>query len=256
MDLSGYYWATVSIGSCVIYSDTVKAVVSMKVANTNPNGSAIMTNATQAVANFSINHYSNSVHQIQIINPSVSFNKAGDNVDIKIMDASGAVLWNGPATRKSFHVWEPQVISNVVLNPGVIYAIEIDSDINDWVLYKPEVFPYTDGDDVFTVSGGNYTDGGTKTGAVPYLNFLMNSAVSIDEESVFTQVYPNPANDILNITLLNPGKLVLFDVQGKVVLEQGLEINNRLDISEIPAGLYIYEIETINGMAIGKVIIQ
>ena len=256
MDLTGFYWAEVSIGSCVIYSDTVKAIVSMKAANTNLNGSAIMTNATQASFTFSVNHYSNTLNFIQIINPSISFNKAGDNVDIKLMDPSGTVLWFGPATRQSFHIWETPGMVNIVLSPGVVYLIEIDSDINDWVLFKPDTFPYTDSDDVFTINSGDYTDVVSMTGAVPYLNFEMSSSVGIDEEAVFTEVYPNPANEVLNINLLNPGKLLLFDIQGKVVLEKDLEVKNKLDVSEIPAGLYIYEIETINGTAIGKVIIQ
>lgn len=79
-------------------------------------------------------------------------------------------------------------------------------------------------------------------------------------------VFPNPGNDILNI-LMNGGNspviyCSLINISGMQVLEKHLELSDEngyppLDISELPNGLYILEIDNGFGMKhIEKVLIQ
>ena len=54
-------------------------------------------------------------------------------------------------------------------------------------------------------------------------------------------IYPNPSSDYVNIFLPDKNKtnkILLFDVEGKLVLEQELQ-NNQLNIKHLPIGTYI-----------------
>ncbi|PLX07833.1 MAG: hypothetical protein C0596_08810 [Marinilabiliales bacterium] len=53
--------------------------------------------------------------------------------------------------------------------------------------------------------------------------------------------YPNPANDIIEFSNFNKNSIVeIYSVNGKLVFSQ--KINCKLDISEIPAGMYFIKI--------------
>lgn len=72
---------------------------------------------------------------------------------------------------------------------------------------------------------------------------LSNNDQFISEISL----YPNPVNDVISIR--NPGneqgRIVLFDILGKNILEENLSSNITLvDLSEFRSGVYIVKIET------------
>lgn len=76
------------------------------------------------------------------------------------------------------------------------------------------------------------------------------NAVSSNEVSKFG-VYPNPANDILNIAL--DGSLqgqstnsILYDVQGRFVKSFG-DSKNNLDVSGVAPGIYLLTVDVNNG---------
>ena len=63
------------------------------------------------------------------------------------------------------------------------------------------------------------------------------------------EVYPNPANDILNIALENNNntKINIIDITGKTVLTQELKAqNNIISVQNLESGLYFVEISTQN----------
>ncbi len=74
-------------------------------------------------------------------------------------------------------------------------------------------------------------------------------------------VYPNPTTDVLNVDLNFEGnaELRLLDINGKVILNRALtqdDLRISLDVSELPAGIYIYQVNADSGTASGKVIIE
>ncbi|GGB76105.1 hypothetical protein GCM10007424_15120 [Flavobacterium suaedae] len=76
------------------------------------------------------------------------------------------------------------------------------------------------------------------------------NSVSNSEFSKFG-VYPNPANDVLNITLDGSlegqsTKTVLYDVQGRFVKNFGGSKNN-LDVSGVAPGIYLLTVDVNNG---------
>jgi len=81
---------------------------------------------------------------------------------------------------------------------------------------------------------------------VKFISFL-----SIENPTIDFSVYPNPANDVLNITISeNNTSIVLFDVVGKNVSEMELiNGNNTLNIENLDAGVYFYSIKR-NGVSI------
>lgn len=98
-------------------------------------------------------------------------------------------------------------------------------------------------------------------------NFEYYAIASVDDHNGVqdAQVYPNPVADQLNVSFTNPESLPvtmrLTDVTGKVLrvetwpAVQG-EQHQRLDVSSLPAGLYLLELATEKGRLIRKVMVE
>jgi len=100
--------------------------------------------------------------------------------------------------------------------------------------------------------------------SIPFIqNFLYNivcGSVSVNDQlPIQTKIYPNPANEVLNIESNRPyDKVVIFDNFGRKVLE--LEINNsqsKIAIDNLKEGLYHLQLfnnsEQINCESIVKI---
>jgi hypothetical protein len=87
-----------------------------------------------------------------------------------------------------------------------------------------------------------------KRGNTPWdsLTVCINRSVSIDEnEELSFAVYPNPANDVINIsTKGTDGNSVIriTDVLGKVVLQEAISENKKLDVSDFKNGVYLINV--------------
>ena len=76
-------------------------------------------------------------------------------------------------------------------------------------------------------------------------------------------VYPNPASDILNISLGknidNIRSITLYDLNGKLITqvnEDDNEHNAKLNVSSLNSGIYVLKVETDNNQYNQKVIIE
>ena len=73
-------------------------------------------------------------------------------------------------------------------------------------------------------------------------------------------IYPNPANDILNIVVpneFNNSQITIHDLSGKIVVQQKLIAgNNASSLANLSEGIYIVEISNLNSSYIEKLIIQ
>lgn len=74
------------------------------------------------------------------------------------------------------------------------------------------------------------------------------------------KVYPNPAKDVLNIDLPNSTDtytLTLYSLLGKTVLHAQLDNSGPIDVSAIPSGMYLFNINNGEGAhKIGKLLIE
>jgi hypothetical protein len=72
----------------------------------------------------------------------------------------------------------------------------------------------------------------------------------IKEISKNITVYPNPASEFLNISGYNNLALnmEIYDVTGKLAMKESINgIKTRVDISTLPNGIYIYQLNTTEG---------
>lgn len=84
---------------------------------------------------------------------------------------------------------------------------------------------------------------------IPDLQLALNIGLSLQEEELFEfKVFPNPANEVLNIHIPTANDITtlrIFDVLGKSVLEIDITASSRqLDISSMASGLYILNFQS------------
>lgn len=64
-----------------------------------------------------------------------------------------------------------------------------------------------------------------------------NAEANAKENSLFA-VYPNPTNGVVNISGLEGGEVMLFDINGKLIYHQNVEGDVEFDLSNLPSGVY------------------
>ena len=84
------------------------------------------------------------------------------------------------------------------------------------------------------------------------LDLTINSSSEINTyaKQYEIQVFPNPTNDVLNVSLdkYKIKEISLLDIQGRVILTQSnLLDKNRIDLSNFVAGIYFLNITTFEG---------
>jgi hypothetical protein len=93
-----------------------------------------------------------------------------------------------------------------------------------------------------------------------YLTLGLGTALSTNQLiAQTTDIYPNPANNVLNIVSYNAGieKINIYNVNGQIVLNK--EVNNNkktINISSLESGIYIVDIISENTSVKRKLIIE
>jgi len=75
------------------------------------------------------------------------------------------------------------------------------------------------------------------------------------------KLYPNPANTVLSIDFnaVNnaPAHFTLINAIGQVVMDKKLnDIENKIDLTSVADGVYMYQLETANGIYTDKLVIK
>ncbi len=254
--LTGFYWATLQKGACLIYSDTIKAAVLNKLSNSNAQGNGIKTGATKSSFEFSLNHYSNTLTDLQILLPNVGHNKSAILIGIEIRK-QGVVLYQNLAVRETQNIWKVENI-NKLLQAGQTYTLEmLTKDVSNLILFKPQTLPFTEDNGIVNIISGQYTENGNVIqGAYPYVNFVFSSPIGIKENNLVANIYPNPAANLLFIEMQGAGSFKVLDIQGRIVLNAEVDGDVKLDISELTSGIYIYTLENELGVKMGKLVVE
>jgi hypothetical protein len=81
------------------------------------------------------------------------------------------------------------------------------------------------------------------------INLDLCTSVEEVQNDNLASIYPNPAKDILNVNLANDNAtLTVFDLTGKVIMmEQLINRTNRINVSELTNGFYVYNVRTLEG---------
>lgn len=77
----------------------------------------------------------------------------------------------------------------------------------------------------------------------------LNAAVAID-------LYPNPAKSNVTIKAKDLQSATVFSLDGQVVMEQSLKTTNVLSVESLPAGTYLVEVQTANGVGRERLVKQ
>lgn len=156
---------------------------------------------------------------------------AGDSslIQISLLDAGGATiafagLLLTPADMTS--AWTAVSIPFVYTGSGAVATIEI------WAQSS-------------YAAGGPFVAGST----LSLDNFVMSGVNGVDEFELTSSVYPNPASDVLNISLNADIKTVsIIAMDGKVISTQDVVgMSATVEVSTLTSGVYMYEIVGVDG---------
>lgn len=89
-----------------------------------------------------------------------------------------------------------------------------------------------------------------------YSPIIISSVNNLTENSA-ALLYPNPSTDEITIKLpdgTNKASIKLFDVQGRILMQQVIAGNNTINISTLKTGIYFYHIETEGKIMKGKLL--
>lgn len=106
--------------------------------------------------------------------------------------------------------------------------------------------------------------GNTSATTMKYDNYAVsavNTTTMGVEDAISTKfnMYPNPATDIINISNnenMGINKVTIVDLKGSVVrtINYNQEYNVQVNVSDLNAGIYIFNVETNDGVAMKKII--
>lgn len=88
----------------------------------------------------------------------------------------------------------------------------------------------------------------------PVVNFVLG----VEENAITASVYPNPANDVLNINLsANATSVSIIGMDGKVISTEAINANTAaVNVSNLVAGVYFYEIVAENGTVVRNTFVK
>lgn len=79
-----------------------------------------------------------------------------------------------------------------------------------------------------------------------------DSGVAVIENEI-NSMYPNPCQDILNISAAKAGSLEIYSIEGKLVFVANVEAGqNKIDVSHLTTGLYIVRLDNATAKLIKK----
>ena len=142
------------------------------------------------------------------------------------------------------------------------------SSINDWTEFSALINWYSDDtpDTTNVVMLSSDYSQTTNAGSVLRVdNLSYDFSVGETELPTMNQeisVYPNPANDYIifhrQYETSSLGKLEIYDLTGKMMMQRTLDqTNQRIDISNLPEGLYFYKLKSDHSILhSGKIVIS
>lgn len=78
----------------------------------------------------------------------------------------------------------------------------------------------------------------------------------IELEGSQWSVYPNPVSDRLQIFAQERGMLTLHNASGVLIVEKNFDQANDIDVTTLPAGMYILRLRTDNGVRTARISVQ
>jgi hypothetical protein len=244
MPVPGDYFAFLTKGTCSGFSDTIVLINNNFIPLFTSGNSAVVTTDGMASVQFKLNGFGNTLQTINLALPDSGTYKTAVMPSFRLLNSQQNTLVNGVATYLSdgFFILDSL---NASLNPGETYTLEVDLHAGTTLFSAPAAFPFTEANGVITVQSASYMSNGTTImGAYPHIMFGFASGIGIIENQLSSiQIYPNPVKDVLTINADGKADVRLLNAAGQVVLVKSINGKTNIDMSELPSGIYIVEIE-------------
>lgn len=122
--------------------------------------------------------------------------------------------------------------------------------------------------DIVVLSGSSATVANTTSASMVFDNYVTRASstdtllnTTLVESTIgAVTIYPNPANDIINISITNTlGTLAaenasITDINGRIIKKLTSVTNNQINVSDLTSGIYFLNIETNEGSTVKKFI--
>ena len=90
-----------------------------------------------------------------------------------------------------------------------------------------------------------------------FIDFNEAAELILSEANI--QVYPNPSNGIIRISSAiynETSQIRIFNLAGSLVFERNVDMNEDVDISRLPKGLYHIRIGRPDNFVVRKIVLQ
>ena len=154
-------------------------------------------------------------------------------------------------------------VSNFVIGDIVVGNGTPGNFSGSGTTYTADITPSAAGSVTVNINADVATDAsGNGNTAASQFSIMYDNLLNIDDEILANglTIYPIPSNHVINIsgaTNLTLKRAEIFDIQGKLILSQKLDmgsITNTIDISSIRSGLYLITVYSEKGIATKRII--
>tara|TARA_R110002050_G_scaffold71466_6_gene153662 strand:- start:26461 stop:28875 length:2415 start_codon:yes stop_codon:yes gene_type:complete len=171
-------------------------------------------------------------------------------VNLKLMKGAATIVQN---TQSFLGTTELVLNVNRVLDAGDDYRLIIELDKDDYYhTINPQnlSFPFNSGDITIKAMGGLGQNGfGFPVNHFSVIGLKYNQAILNEREVVLEdfKVYPNPSSDYIRLEFKGESECYyqLLDLNGRVILSDGLKSGESIHIAHLPKG--IYQLKLANG---------
>ncbi|MDA3865567.1 MAG: T9SS type A sorting domain-containing protein [Salinivirgaceae bacterium] len=150
----------------------------------------------------------------------------------------------------------------ITLSPGT-YWLDFSSGgtltSGPWVPFVTYPDEVTTGNAMHLGFGGwvDWIEDGTETAqGMPFMLYGERVTGIANEQTPKMQIYPNPTRDIVQVATVAGGALTVTDLTGKVLVQQKAQSHETIDLSSFHNGIYIVTVQTKQGTARQKVILN
>jgi lysyl endopeptidase len=235
-----------------VYSNLSPGSHTFTVSAVNPNGTTDENTGNDAVAfNFEI--------APEFLTNTIVFNILTDNYGSEttwqLINSTGAIVSNGPATAYTNAVTFQEVITIPVLNE--CYTFTIFDSQNDGICcgFGSGNYNLQDDSGNFIInSTGNFDSSEAVT-------FNIQDPLSVDEFGLdrLVRLYPNPVDDILNVALTSTNEDLsysIYNTLGQQVSKGNLKANRTqsINMSHQESGIYFIKLSTPTHRMVRKII--
>lgn len=221
---------------------------------TNPNGST-----DENLANNSVNSSFTAVVNGQAVQLNLDLDCWGSETSWELRNDANALLYSGSGYQDS----DPGVITVDFCLAYDCYTFTINDSYGDG-LTSCSVADGGNGSYQILYNGdvmAEITEADANFGDTDSQNFCIQDFTGIDESSLAGKisVYPNPAKDVLNISVndLNAESVQILTVDGQLVYTITVDSSTtKVDTSVLAAGVYLVKVITMEGTVVKQVVIR